>query len=231
MADLQKLHELIPLIDNFLLTRGTDETITFSTTVAEWETGDTQDVDFPLCEPDGFVDGYPYITINGVKWATMNIGATSETQYGLYFAWGDTQGHCLNGVSDYTFSSTGNISITTDLDTDHDAAQANIGGYWLIPSKSDFEELGEGEWTTINGVNGCKFTDPTSGKFIFLPAAGYYFYETGTNTEKGNECAYWTTDYAGAGTSYFLEGSGERKSSINSLYQANGLPIRARYGM
>ena len=29
MADLQKLHELIPLIDNFLLTRGTDETITY----------------------------------------------------------------------------------------------------------------------------------------------------------------------------------------------------------
>ena len=30
---------------NFLLTRGTDETITFTTTVTAWETGDTQDVD------------------------------------------------------------------------------------------------------------------------------------------------------------------------------------------
>ena len=28
-----------------------------------------------------------------VKWANMNVGAESETDYGLYFQWGDTVGY------------------------------------------------------------------------------------------------------------------------------------------
>lgn len=30
---------------------------------------------------------------SGTRWATMNIGAEKETDYGLYFAWGETQGY------------------------------------------------------------------------------------------------------------------------------------------
>ena len=30
---------------------------------------------------------------SGLKWANMNIGAEKETDYGLYFQWGDTIGY------------------------------------------------------------------------------------------------------------------------------------------
>ena len=42
-----------------------------------------------------YVDlGFP----NGTLWATMNVGANSETDYGLYFQWGDTQGYTAEQV-------------------------------------------------------------------------------------------------------------------------------------
>jgi len=37
--------------------------------------------------------GHDYIEINGIKWATVDIGADSPTDAGLYFQWGDTQGY------------------------------------------------------------------------------------------------------------------------------------------
>jgi len=40
----------------------------------------------------------PYVEIGGVKWSTMNIGASTETDSGLYFQWGDTQGYTSSQV-------------------------------------------------------------------------------------------------------------------------------------
>lgn len=40
-----------------------------------------------------FVDlGLP----SGTKWATCNVGATKPEDYGLFFAWGETQGYTRN---------------------------------------------------------------------------------------------------------------------------------------
>ena len=47
----------------------------------------------------------PYVEIGGVKWSTMNIGASTETDAGLYFQWGDTQGYTASQIgTDKTFS-------------------------------------------------------------------------------------------------------------------------------
>ena len=228
---------------NFLLTRGTDETITFSTTVSAWETGDTQDVDLPLCSPDGYVDGYPYVIINGVKWATMNIGATSETEYGLYFAWGDTQGHCLNGVADYEFTeanynNSAAASIFTDLDESNDAAYRYVlhndveqnlrGTNWRMPTKTELQSLGKGQWITINGVNGRKYTDPTSGKFIFLPAAGNF--EKNTLENDGRIGIYYSSTFIEAGKAggLMFVNSSANTPDLGGLY--SGATIRAVYG-
>lgn len=38
-------------------------------------------------------NGHPYVDLglpSGLKWATMNVGATTETDYGDYFQWGST---------------------------------------------------------------------------------------------------------------------------------------------
>ena len=42
--------------------------------------------------------GHEYVEIAGLKWATMNIGATSVTDYGLYFQWGDANGYTSEQV-------------------------------------------------------------------------------------------------------------------------------------
>ena len=43
---------------------------------------------------------HDYVEIGGVKWATMNVGANSITDTGLYFQWGDTQGYTADQVGD-----------------------------------------------------------------------------------------------------------------------------------
>lgn len=43
-------------------------------------------------------NGHDYVEIGGIKWATMNVGANSVADYGLYFQWGDTQGYTASQV-------------------------------------------------------------------------------------------------------------------------------------
>ena len=64
----------------------------------------------------------------------------------------------------------------TVLDAEDDAAAANWGGRWVMPTYEEITELldnTEKEWNTINGVNGLKFKSKVNGKSIFLPASGY----------------------------------------------------------
>lgn len=46
-------------------------------------------------------NGHAYVDLglpSGTLWATMNVGAQSETDHGLYFAWGETQGYSVQFV-------------------------------------------------------------------------------------------------------------------------------------
>ena len=47
----------------------------------------------------GNTNWHPYVTIDGKKWATMNIGATSAIEVGKYFMWGETTGITPSGSS------------------------------------------------------------------------------------------------------------------------------------
>ena len=95
-----------------------------------------------------------YVEIGGIKWATMNIGANSVTDYGLYFQWGDTQGYTIDQVGegsgkkyfywrDYKYSvDTSMIKYNssdgkTALDTSDDAAIANWGADWRMPTTTE----------------------------------------------------------------------------------------------
>ena len=50
-----------------------------------------------------FIDGYEYVEIGGLKWATCNVGAEKETDWGLYFAWGETVGYKDANEKDFTW--------------------------------------------------------------------------------------------------------------------------------
>ncbi len=60
-------------------------------------------------------------------------------------------------------------------DPQYDAATANWGGSWRMPTKAEIQELKDKctwTWTTQGGHNGYKVTGK-NGKSIFLPAAGH----------------------------------------------------------
>ena len=102
-------------------------------------------------EAGGSEKGHKYVDLGlSVKWATMNVGATTPEDYGDYFAWGEKD----------------------------DAAHVNWGGSWRMPTLAEWRELYDNctwTWTTQNGINGYKVTSNKEGytdRFIFLPAAG-----------------------------------------------------------
>ena len=146
------------------------------------------------------INGYEYVDLglpSGLKWASMNVGATKPEEYGDYFAWGETEPKTNYSWSTYkwyngsyntqtkynTKSSYGTVDNKTALDPEDDAAHVNWGGSWRMPTDAEWTELRTKctwTWTTQNGVNGRLVTGP-NGKSIFLPAAGGQGGPDGTN--------------------------------------------------
>ena len=135
---------------------------------------------------------------SGLKWAKCNVGAKKETDYGIMFAWGQTDNavttkfvdsenypyswttyeHCndtYNTLTKYNNkSSYGTVDNKTVLDPEDDAATQIMGSDWRMPTQTEWQELLDNttnEWTQVNGVNGRKFT-ASNGNSIFIPAAG-----------------------------------------------------------
>ena len=137
-----------------------------------------------LYSPTGTSNGYGYVDLGlSVKWATCNVGASSPEEYGDYYAWGETttkdnysSSNCPTyGLTISELQSQGYIDSEGNLTAQYDAATANWGGSWRMPTKAEYNELLNNctwTWTTQNGVNGYKVTGP-NGNSIFLPAAGY----------------------------------------------------------
>ena len=134
---------------------------------------------------------------SGTRWAKTNVGADKPEEHGLFFAWGETTGYTnekylegrgfswagykwCNGdfkkLTKYcTKSSNGIVDNKTTLDLEDDAAYVHWGSNWRIPTFSEIEELltyTTSEWTSLNGVNGRKFTSKINSNSIFLPASG-----------------------------------------------------------
>lgn len=149
-------------------------------------------------EPSVNNNGYDYVEIGGIKWATMNVGASSITDAGLYFQWGDTKGYTASQVgsgsgqkaftwADYKYCN-GTESVMTKyngtdgktvLEASDDAVQDAWGGSWRMPTTEEFVALGaavNSAWTADyqgSGVAGLVLTDKTdSSKVLFFPAAG-----------------------------------------------------------
>jgi len=150
-----------------------------------------------------------------VKWASFNVGASAPEEYGEYFAWGETEPKEYYDWSTYKWCKGANSTMTkyctksdygyngftdnkTVLDPEDDAAAVNLGGSWRMPTEYEFYELKQQctwEWTTLNGVNGIKFTSNKEGytsKWIFLPAAGSKSGPS-VNYYAGYVCFYWST--------------------------------------
>lgn len=168
---------------------------------------------------------------SGVQWANCNVGAESPVDLGLYFSWGNIEGHMIGEGYDFSqdvYDSTPGADIVADLSLEQDAARAILGEPWRMPSANDFQELFDNcttAWTTMNGVEGCLFTSNINGAKLFLPAAGNY---SGTSLfNRGTLGYYWSSTYVSATNADSLRFDSLTVSPQNSSNRRVGFSIRA----
>lgn len=182
---------------------------------------------------------------SGLLWATCNIGANTPEEYGDYFAWGETTSKNTYNWNNYKYCNGDRNQLTkycNDVDYGHngftdtltrlifsdDAATANWGEEWHIPSGEEYVELllyTNNVWTTQNGVYGRLFTAP-NGASIFLPAAGVR--EDSDLLEAGNFGDYWTsslaTDYPADALDFVFD---LPEGFVDACHRNRGCSIRA----
>ena len=150
--------------------------------------GDKEVVEVYLGSEKIWSRGYEWIDLglpSGLLWASTNVGAEKSEDFGLYFAWGETQGYEDVTIDkqftwdDYKFGTEDNLTKYNDTDgltilELEDDVTYQSDNSCRMPTKADFEELTANTtstWETLNGVNGRRFTS-TNGNSIFVPAAG-----------------------------------------------------------
>ena len=190
---------------------------------------------------------------SGRLWADRNVGAESETDYGLYFQWGDTVGYTdtshstwetcpgNDGKSTYNKKSikawdtenlhkvTGMKHSTKILNPEVDAATVNMGDKWRTPTIEDCTELMTNtryEYAVINGVKGGKFINKSdASKYIFLPFTGVAVEGYFEHQESG--CYLWSCSVCSgspAGACYMFAGEFGYVEAAGYIYSA--LPVR-----
>ncbi len=127
------------------------------------------------CPYTGLIRGHKYVDLGlSVLWATCNVGASSPSDIGSYYAWGE-----IRTKTDYN----PNNSVAYKMkpcgiagNPQFDAATANWGSPWRCPTNNEiWDLLNECKWIKnksrcpkgYNVVGGC-------GNSIFLPAGGRY---------------------------------------------------------
>ena len=147
----------------------------------------------------GMLNGHEWVDLGlSVLWATCNVGASSPSDYGNYYAWGETK-----TKSSYTEDNSRTYKVEMgDIsgNPSYDAATANWGGGWRMPTNGDLEELVDmcdWVWTSQGGRSGYKVTGPT-GNSIFLPDAGLRY---GTSFNRLGSY-YWSSTPDGGNTQY-----------------------------
>lgn len=185
---------------------------------------------------------------SGLLWRAYNLGATSPEGYGNYYAWGETStkgtydwstyayGSAYNQLTKYCYNSSYGLNGFTDnlttLEAADDAATAVLGSGARIPTMAEWEELIDNTtsvWTTVNGVDGRKFTG-TNGNSLFLPAAGN---REGTELDgAGERGRYWSSSlydgYPNDAWGMVFNSDGQSVLDYRRLYGQSVRAVRSR---
>ena len=191
--------------------------------------------------PEGAVDlGLP----SGTLWATCNLGANSETEYGDYFAWGETtpRGEDWKATTPYNWEHSPIPQSVTDWSSyidssynllpNYDAAHVQLGGAWRMPTSGNVQELIDNtnnEWVIDyqgSGIKGTTFTSKKdSSKSIFIPAAGYRYNSAVRDYGSGARLWISTLDSSGKSKAYDLDFTSGH-CLVDALYRYYGLCVR-----
>lgn len=150
-----------------------------------------------------YVDmGVPAVDGQRALWGTMNVGATSVTGFGDYYAWGEITPKSDYYWNTYRFGERDNLTKynATDgktlLDLADDVAHVKWGGGWVMPKSEEFDALSGNtthELTSIGSVNGCKFMSKSkTSQSIFLPAGGCREHEAFVEEDDTFRGDYWS---------------------------------------
>lgn len=167
---------------------------------------------------------------SGTKWACCNVDADKPEDYGGYYAFGEikekdwydwtTYIHCDGRENTCHY-------IGYDIaGTQYDVAHVKWGGFWVMPSSDQIEELIDNctyTWIIMNGVEGGLFTGPNGGT-IFLPAAGFRWDD---ELNCAGECGYhWSSNpslyFDVANILYFHSDNAE----FDTSFRRTGLSVR-----
>ena len=174
--------------------------------------------------------GHEYVDLglpSGTKWATMNVGASSETDYGNYYQYGKGAAQYAATSGDRKYS-----GIEVPLAASADTAVQVWGGSWHMPTRAQMQELTANttyQWVTIykgNRINGVTFT-AKNGAVLFFPAAGYWY--DGSKGGVGNYGDYWGSspnDSSKAYRLYFENGF----KVVDSVLRDRGYSVRPVIG-
>lgn len=183
----------------------------FNLSYGNWGFGNFQDYTYDHTYEPAFTETDQYESVDlglSVKWATFNVGATSPTDLGGLYGWGDVTGTNHSENNDEYPSANPPASI---CGTEYDIATKMWGSEWRMPSQAEMVELAEKctwEWTTVDGVNGMTVTG-TNGNSIFLPAAATRTGDTvsGMVGKRGNYWSgtLWVSDNKFASYLYFYD--------------------------
>ncbi len=179
-----------------------------------------------------YVDAVDLGLPSELLWATCNIGANQPHENGSFYAWGETAPkdnynwatykHCIdddwsfikyikdapNGQKQERLAQGYDCDNKTQLDKTDDAATANYGKNWFMPTQRDFDELNfrtSKRYGTLNGVPGILLTSNMPGyqdRSIFFPLSGRKDYEKHLNA--GKYGFYWSSTLEGNTTAYIL---------------------------
>lgn len=183
-------------------------------------------------------NGHDYVEMgDGLKWAICNVGADNPWDYGVHFAWGETEPKANYRWETYKWGNgtmfTKYTTPGTTLEPDDDAATANWGSSWRTPTNAEWTWLRENcywEWTdnyNNTDVKGMIVTSQDNGNVIFLPAAGYrgdtdLFYQ-------GSVGYYWSSsldkNYANSASHLFFGSDFLRDDDDSRLYGMSVRPV------
>lgn len=206
---------------------------------------------------------------SGTLWATCDIDVTNPDGFAdtpftyekSFFSWGNIDGHnpnsattfsydwgSVNGAEPYyegqPYGNTKGNTLSGDIPVgdDFDAARANLGTMWRMPSSTDFQELinnciyidatgteipaaTTNKTVTVNGVRGLYLQSKANGNRLFFSASSF-----GTGSTwlgRGDYGNYWSSSFGSSSKALymFFYSGGVNHQNINNRYY--GFAVRA----
>ena len=207
---------------------------------------------------------------SGLKWADCDIDLTQADKFAAspfqyektFFSWGNTDGHNPKDTSSFDYNwggvnseapyydgqvygDTPGNKLTASMAPSQDAARANLGGPWRMPTSAEFKELFDNcdfvqadgttvieagttdKRVTVNGVLGIYLKSKINGNLLFFACSGY---GDGTSWySRGSYGYYWSASFNSARYAYglgFSSGGVGPQSLSNRYYGCAVLPVQ-----